>query len=406
MRILVVTYFHSPDIRPGAFRSEGLVRALRELGGGRLEIDVVTTVPQRGGVDQPALREESADGLSIHRVALPQREGGMLAQAMAFTTFFLGATRFARGRRYDLVFATSGRLMTGVLGAWIARRQRAVLYLDLRDIFVENIGEMLPRGMGTALGWIFDRLERWMMARASKVNLVSAGFAPYFTARYPGRRFSYLTNGIDDEFSAWLPPGQAGAPAKPAGPLTVLYAGNLGDGQGLHRIVPELARRMGTSVRFRIIGDGNSREPLVAALAARGVATVEILPPVSRARLLGEYRSADVLFLHLNDYVAFLKVLPSKIFEYGAIGKPIWAGVAGYPAEFIRSELTNAVVFPPCDPDAAMAAFQNLELADRARPAFVEKFSRRAISLELARDIIGWLPLTAASRGSGLPDLP
>jgi len=31
---------------------------------------------------------------------------------------------------------------------------------------------------------------------------------------------------------------------------------------------------------------------------------------------------ADVLFLHLNAYKAFEKVLPSKIFEYAATGRP------------------------------------------------------------------------------------
>ena len=48
--------------------------------------------------------------------------------------------------------------------------------------------------------------------------------------------------------------------------------------------------------------------------------------------------STDVLFLHLNDYSAFRKVIPSKIFEYAATGKPIVAGVSGYAAEFLRHE--------------------------------------------------------------------
>ena len=34
--------------------------------------------------------------------------------------------------------------MTAALGAWIARRKRARLYLDIRDIFVDTIGDMLP----------------------------------------------------------------------------------------------------------------------------------------------------------------------------------------------------------------------------------------------------------------------
>ena len=61
---------------------------------------------------------------------------------------------------------------------------------------------------------------------------------------------------------------------------------------------------------------------------------MQIIDPVSRSDLFDEYKNADVLFLHLNDYAAFRKVLPSKIFEYAATGKPILAGVAGYMQNF------------------------------------------------------------------------
>jgi glycosyltransferase involved in cell wall biosynthesis len=362
-------------------------------------------MPQRGGLDRPVPAHESSDGISIHRIALPLGQGGALVQATAFGRYFFGVTSIARRRRYDVVVATSGRLMTGVLGSWVARRQRAPFYLDLRDIFVENIYEMLPRVVAMTCGWFFDVLERWTVCRASRVNLVSAGFAAHFVARYPCQRFTYFTNGIDDEFCEWRPllterRGAVGTDRE----LRILYAGNIGDGQGLHRIVPEVARRLGNRVRFRIVGDGNSKERLVTAIAAAGATNVELMRPLSRARLLDEYRSADVLFVHLNDYEAFQKVLPSKLFEYGATGKPIWAGLAGYPAEFVCAEITNAAVFPPCNAEAAIAALSRLELTDRARPEFVEKYSRRTISRELAGEIIGLLHPGAAPREFICPD--
>ena len=94
-----------------------------------------------------------------------------------------------------------------------------------------------------------------------------------------------------------------------------------------------------------------------------------------------------MLFLHLNDYDAFKKVLPSKVFEYAAMGKPIWAGVSGYPAEFIKEEIENAAVFEPCDVDDAVAAFQCLELKNMVRLDFIRKFSRVNIMQAMATDI-------------------
>ena len=83
---------------------------------------------------------------------------------------------------------------------------------------------------------------------------------------------------------------------------------------------------------------------------------------MKRDELIKIYQSADILFLHLNDYDAFKKVLPSKLFEYGALGKPIWAGVAGHAAEFIKENITNAAVFSPCNVNDAVKSFESLEM--------------------------------------------
>ncbi len=124
------------------------------------------------------------------------------------------------------------------------------------------------------------------------------------------------------------------------------------------------------------------------ALAGAGVDNVELLPPLRRQQLIEAYQAADVLFIHLNDYEAFRKVLPSKVFEYGAMGKPIWAGVSGYAADFIRAELENAAVFHPCDAEAAERVFDQLQLCNTPRERFVAKFARANISAEMAADIL------------------
>ena len=107
-----------------------------------------------------------------------------------------------------------------------------------------------------------------------------------------------------------------------------------------------------------------------------------------REELIDAYRSADVLFLHLNDYNAFKKVLPSKLFEYASLGKPILAGVGGYAAEFVAHHIENAAVFAPCDVEGAVRAFDSLELVSRPRPTFVEKYARTNIMDAMADDII------------------
>ena len=386
LKILILSFYYRPDLSAGSFRTTAFVDALKQKMPVDGQIDVLTTLPNRySSFSVEALEEEKVPGLSIVRTALPPHQSGMFDQAKAFISFAREVSRQTRGQEYDLVFATSSRLMTAVLGAWVARKKRIPLYLDIRDIFVDTIKDVLPRHFAILAKPVFPVLERWTINSASKVNLVSQGFSEYFSTQYPRQQFTYFTNGIDDEF---LSVQIAENLPRTNGVVEVLYAGNLGEGQGLHAIIPDLAKKMQGRVRFKIIGDGGRKDALLSALVSAGVDNVELLPPMKRAQLIGEYKATDVLFLHLNDYDAFRKVLPSKLFEYGAMGKPIWAGVSGYAAEFIRTELDNSAVFHPCNAAEAERVFSQLQLQNKPRDRFAAKFARINIANEMAADVV------------------
>ena len=396
MRLLVLSFYFTPDLSAGSFRTAALVKALRERAPTGLSLEVVTTLPNRyGSYALEAAREEISDGVAIRRIPLPVHQSDIPGQSRAFLSFARGALAHVAGRRYDLVYATSSRLMTASLGAWIARRQKARLYLDIRDIFADTIGDVLPSSVAPLARRAFTHLESWTVRRADRVNLVSPGFAAYFHSRYGARSFTVFTNGIDEEFLQLPAPR---SPAPRSGLPTVLYAGNIGAGQGLHELLPGLAAALRGRCRFVVIGDGGRRLALEQALARSGADNVELRAPLPRADLLRSYQAADVLLLHLGRYPAFEKVLPSKLFEYGALGKPILAGVSGCAATFISTELDNAAVFAPCDVPGAVAAFESLQLSDRPRAAFVAKYARPRIAAAMADDV-----LALAAAGAGGP---
>lgn len=383
-RLLILSLYYPPDLSACSFRTAALVEAIRTAAPD-LPVDVITSMPNRyHSYNTAAQTEERVGAVTVRRLAMPVHRSDMVTQATAYARFAYRANRVASAQHYDLVFATSSRLMTAALGAWVSWRGQAPLYLDIRDLFVDTMGDILPPRLGRPLKPLISLIERWTIRRADHVNLVSRGFESYVRHRYPGTPLSFYTNGIDDEFLG--PTVESSTP--PGRPATVVYAGNLGEGQGLHLIVPEVARRLAGRAVFRLIGDGGRRTQLLDALTAAGVTNVEVVPPMPRAELLAEYRAADVLFLHLNAHDAFTRVLPSKIFEYAALGKPIWAGVAGHAAEFLRTEVSNAAVFAPCDPDAAVEAWNRIAMVTEAREAFVAKFSRKSIMTALAADIL------------------
>lgn len=387
-RILVLSFYYRPDLSAGSFRTTALVEALLRKGPPEVKVDIITTLPNRySSFSSQAPEQESVERLNIQRIKLPSHKGGMLDQAKAFVRFAQQTSNLVKGKHYNLVYATSSRLMTAALGGWVAKQTNSRLYLDIRDIFVETIKDVLPKETAFVLKPFFSVVERWVIIRALHVNLVSPGFETYFKEHYPKQSFSYFTNGIDEEFM--LQDRTTGYESRPHNDyIRVLYAGNMGEGQGLHAIIPKVARSLHGRAMFRLIGDGGRRAQLKAGLEELGVNNVELIAPMPREELIKEYLNADVLFLHLNDYEAFKKVLPSKIFEYGALGKPIWAGVSGYAAQFLHDQLGNAAVFNPCNAEEALQVFDQLDICDAPREEFVQKFSRASIMNAMAEDIL------------------
>ncbi|HCJ11989.1 MAG TPA: glycosyltransferase WbuB [Opitutae bacterium] len=378
MNILVLTLNYIPDLSAGSFRVTALVEALRQAP--QCSVDVVTALPNRYSGFCPKIQEDP-EGFNIHRIALPQHKGTLISQVRAYRHFIAGVLDYTKNKHYNCVVASSSRLMTAVLGAIIAKKTRAKLYLDIRDIFAESLPDVLPLKLGYALKPLLSCLERWAIGRADRVNLVSEGFLEYFQKRYPKRSFTCWTNGVDSEFCSLS--------SKQPGPiLNILYAGNIGLAQGLHLIVPQLAKRLEHRARFTLIGSGNGLRKLTRELEKQRVDNVDLLPPQERKTLVESYENADILFLHLTTQKAFLKVLPSKLFEYAATGKPIWAGLAGYAARFVSSQIENAALFDPENVEQALSALDRLNRESTPRTDFVARYSRETLSRQIAKDII------------------
>lgn len=381
MKILVISFYYAPDLCAGSFRTTSLINQLKEIKG--VELDVITTMPNRYASFEAAALAQEADGqVNIRRIQLPHHKSGMRDQIQSFYAYYKAVTKLVRNENYDIVFATSSRLFTAFLGARIAKSKKVPLYLDIRDIFVDTIKDVLPSKLAKVAKPFLTLVENYTFKNASHINLVSKGFEGYFSSRFRHPSYSWFTNGIDKEFLAL---DKSDVKVK-SDKVNILYAGNCGEGQGLHHIIPALAENLDSKYQITLIGDGGRHSLLRDSVA--GMSNVVLLPPVKRHELIEKYLAADILFLHLNDYPAFEKVLPSKIFEYAATGKPILAGVSGYSASFIREEVHNAEVFYPNNAIAAIEALNRLDMNSHDRDEFVNKYQRSTIMSEMAKSII------------------
>ena len=391
-RIVYLTFYYEPDLSAGSFRNTPLAIELAKLAHEKdIIVDVYTTLPNRYSTfEQSALEFEELGNLRIHRISLPPHKNGMLDQIFSFRKYYSEVLKLNHKNGADLVFASSGRLFTAYLGFTIAKKSDAPLYLDIRDIFVDTMTDVFKSKIPKlCLLPLLKLIEKKTFDYASHINLISGGFKSYFS-KFSNTEFTYYTNGIDEEFleaTSFVVKND-----KIGSKKTIVYAGNIGEGQGLHKIIPQAAKELGSEFEFVIIGDGGTKKLLQAKIENLAISNVVLVKPVNRKELQGIYADADYLFIHLNDYPAFRKVLPSKIFELATFGKPIIAGVSGFAAEFIKSEVSDSFVFEPCN-SMQLVEFLRMDMASNSikRQEFKLKYRRSNINKLMAESILSYI---------------
>ena len=398
MRIVLFTFHYPPDLSAGSFRAAALVEALAKKLGKTGEIIVITTHPNRYASYKIKTLDKLVDeNVKIYRKRISNHRGGMFSLALAFCCYMFYALKQSIKVKPDLLIGTTSRLMTGVLTMVSACILRKRYFIDLRDIFSEGISDIFSKKnkfLGSLFRKVFSCLEMKVLSKAVGVNVVSSGFPAYYQEMgVDTSNWSFFPNGVDQEFQNF----KGSKLNQNQKEMTVLYAGNIGIGQGLENILPELAKQVEGQFKFLLIGDGSTRLLLERRLKEKNVQNLEILEPVSREDLFMLYEKADLLFLHLNDIPAFKRVLPSKIFEYVALGKPIVAGLSGYPAKFLKEKVPHSFVFDPTDIKGCIKCLtqsMECEVSIEAVRKFVSQYNRASIMDSMAAQL-----LVTASKG-------
>ncbi len=382
MKILILSFYYYPDLCAGSFRNTSFANTLKK--DERIShIDIATTMPNRySSYLEKAPKIENLAKVKINRFDIGLHNNGMLDQSRSFFNFARSVLKYTKDKNYDLIYASSSRLMTAFLGALISKRKNIPLYLDIRDIFSDILFELIPKPISYIIYFPIKLIEKFTVNQSVKLNLVSEGFKEYFIKNYNQKYFSFIPNGIDDEFLNIFK-----IKNKVSSEKVCLYAGNIGEGQGLDKILPMLSSNFDSWV-FKVIGAGGALEKLKFEIKKNNVKNIKLIPPMSRDKLIKEYANSTILFIHLNTYKSFEKVLPSKIFEYAATGKPIIAGVKGYTKSFIEKEINNAMCFEPGNVHDAVNCIKNISLKKVDRKKFIKNYSRRNLSKLLVKDVL------------------
>jgi glycosyltransferase involved in cell wall biosynthesis len=414
-RVLFVAYYFPPAGGSGVQRSSKFVRYLPEHG---FRPVVVTGPGNESGRWTPpdtSLQADVADDVAVLRVPgpVPGDGAGMAWRARRFlrspTPFdrwwSRGAARLGREQpRVSLVFASMSPFSTAPAAAYLARRLGVPWVADLRDPWALDEHFVYP----SAAHW---RLERRRMGRllrsAAAIVLPTPGCRERVERFFPelAGRLVEIRNGFD-------PADFAGPPPEPPNDLfRLVHAGYFYGDTGrrrlrrllggsdldvdlrphspdfllaaLDRLVerqPELRRR----IRLHLAGPLTAREQAVLE-RARCRDLVEAHGYVPHEQSLALVRSADALFLplHRRPDGGRSTIMPAKLYEYLASGRPILAALPDGDARDLLEGADWTTIRAPDDVEGIARGL--LSLLERMRERRGTSADRRSLLPDLER---------------------
>jgi glycosyltransferase involved in cell wall biosynthesis len=332
-------------------------------------------------------RRETRDGVGVVRVKtyIAPNEGKWrrIADFLSFMLAGLvaGWWECLRHGRPSAVAATSPQFFTAVAGWALARSIRRPFLLEISDLWpasIAAVGAMKPGRVLRAL----EALELFLYRQASHIVAQTPAFRDDMVQRgIDPAKISVVLNGVELSLFSPLPrdPAKArelGLPEQ--GPFVVGYLGTLGMAHGLDRVIEAAEQLRDEPVCFLLMGPGAEREKLMAEVRARALGNVVVAPAQPKQEMPRAWSVCDLSLVHLKDTPVFASVIPSKIFESMASGKPILlAAPEGEASQLVEAEQAG-IAIRSGEPSELAAAVRRLARNAAERESYAANARRAA----------------------------
>ncbi|WP_245911446.1 WcaI family glycosyltransferase [Neolewinella xylanilytica] len=328
MRILIYGINYAPELT-GIGKYTGEMAAFFAAAGD--DVEVITAPPYypqwqiKEGYDR-GFHTEELEGVTVHRCPLyvPKVVTGLRRILHEFS-FVISSMRYwipRYFRSYDQIICISPPFHLGfpaIIHKWLKGTPVVYHIQDLQVDAARDLGIIKQQGLLRFL----ERAEAWLLRRVSKVSTISQGMLNRVSRKgIPAAEIVLFPNWVDGDLVFPVARAQS-ARSKwniADDDRLILYAGNLGEKQGLENII-ELADRMRDVPRlnFLIIGEGGAKARLVAEARERNLPNLSFKPLQPLSELASTLAAADV-HLVLQKKAAADLVMPSKLTNILAVG--------------------------------------------------------------------------------------
>lgn len=333
-RFAIVTTYAFPSAKATANRVEFYARCC--VGAKADEIFIISS-----GKDSTAGESDSKEiSLNFKVISLVEKDynrANLLQRAFIEIGHVWRIVNQLRLLRPDFIIFTVPAVPLLLLGMILPIR---CFFVDIRD----TVWDYLARGgiMNRFAAWCTVKVLK-IAARRAAVVAVTNQFEALSVCKQTGVMPLVVQNGISKKKleyllkESWNPP--------PTRRNTVTFTGNVGLAQGLELIIEAVSKS--NSFDLRIVGDGAARARLEEFTSKFSSANVEFTGNLDWNGVVEEYSNADILYTQIRN--EFASAVPTKIFEYLAIGKPVVLGLPEGPARQIFSKFSGVFIHDPGD---------------------------------------------------------
>jgi glycosyltransferase involved in cell wall biosynthesis len=227
---------------------------------------------------------------------------------------------------------------------------------------------------------------------ATSIAVIAPGMERVLRARgVPEGKLEVVYNWVDETVFRPADPDPTLARAlRSRGTFTLMYAGGVGDLQGLEtavRAVALLGRDSG--VHLAIVGEGVALNRLKTLSVDLGtVEQVSFWPAQPLTSMPAILASADAQLISLRNLPLFESTIPSKVQSSLACGQPLVVSAPG-DARALAAKSGGAMIANPEDPDSLAEAIHAMKALGAERRGAMGEAGRRYYQQQLSKRVGG-----------------
>lgn len=356
MKILFITDNFPPEVNAPATRT---VEHCKEWIKEGVEITVITCAPNfphgkvYEGYKNKLYQKETIDGIEIIRVwSYMAANSGFIKRVSDYLSFALMAFFVGLFQKHDIVIATSPQFFT-TWAAWgISKIRRKPWVFELRDLWPESIRTVGAMKNKAALDWL-EKIELGLYKDADKIIAVTEAFKSNLIQRgIDSGKIEVITNGSNiDLFSPRKKDDILLKSLNLENKFIFGYIGTHGMAHSLDFIVQSISKIDDVDIHFLFIGDGAMKTKIIDMALELSLTNITFLNPITKDEVPRYLSIIDVSLAPLKKSDTFKTVIPSKIFEASAMGKPTLLGVEGQAQEIIEKYQAGLCFLPEDEED-------------------------------------------------------